>query len=405
MNHKKIWNPVNFIFSGLVLINICANYVSGSTGVYAATAFREYGRIDLLSAMFVVEPLTRSISLLVSGSAGESFGRKRLYLWSVGAYAASILCCALSSNGYLFLLAQGASGFFWGLFFSNVFSILNDVVPEKDYPVRVAVLQTINFIVLILGPIVCGYLMETWNWRISLMALLPLFLAGLFLIGFFLPSGKNEKEGRKTKAIRNVLGELQIRELLKNRGFLIVSILTFIFTCITCSGKYVPLYAQTELKSSATVSAAILIPCNMFGMMTAGLSGIYIKKKGCTKKLMLLMAGAGFAGTLLYVPLMFVTSYAAIIQSTAVIGIGLGIYQVAPFAYAQAQMADHLIAKSTAFIAFIQGAASIAGGLVFSIAIKKGVAFALATTFFYGILLLLITIVKYKEPSIIKVKS
>lgn len=102
---------------------------------------------------------------------------------------------------------------------------------------------------------------------------------------------------------------------------------------------------------------------------------------------------------------MYVTSYAVVIQSTAVIGIGLGIYQVAPFAYAQAQVAVHLAAKSTAFIAFIQGAASIAGGLVFSAVIHKGVSFALATTFFYGILLLLITIVKYKEPSPIKIQS
>lgn len=42
-----------------MLINICASYVSRSTGVYAATAFREYGRKDrqniCLSFAFVFE--------------------------------------------------------------------------------------------------------------------------------------------------------------------------------------------------------------------------------------------------------------------------------------------------------------------------------------------------------------
>lgn len=118
------------------------------------------------------------------------------------------------------------------------------------------------------------------------------------------------------------------------------------------------------LNSSATLSAAVLIPCNLIGMTTAGLSGVYLKKKGCTKFLMLLMAGAGFTGTLLYISAMFITSYSAIILSTSVIGIG---------------------------------AASILGGMEFSADMIKGVAFSLATTSFYGVLLLVLTISGYKE--------
>lgn len=66
MGKLKKRNSVTFIFIGLIIINICANYVSGSTGVYASVAFREYERIDLFSIMFIVEPLARSVSLLVS---------------------------------------------------------------------------------------------------------------------------------------------------------------------------------------------------------------------------------------------------------------------------------------------------------------------------------------------------
>lgn len=56
-------NKANLVFIGLVIINICVSYLGGSTGIYAATAFREYARLDLFNAMFIVEPLARSISL------------------------------------------------------------------------------------------------------------------------------------------------------------------------------------------------------------------------------------------------------------------------------------------------------------------------------------------------------
>lgn len=57
------------------------------------------------------------------------------------------------------------------------------------------------------------------------------------------------------------------------------------------------------------------------------------------------------------------------------------------------------------FIGFIQEAASILGGMVFSAAMIKGVAFSLATTSFYGVLLLVIMISGYKEPVEIQKES
>lgn len=57
------------------------------------------------------------------------------------------------------------------------------------------------------------------------------------------------------------------------------------------------------------------------------------------------------------------------------------------------------------FIGFIQEAASILGGMVFSAAMIKRVAFSLATTSFYGVLLLVIMISGYKEPVEIQKES
>ncbi|NSB13869.1 MFS transporter [Clostridium beijerinckii] len=396
----------NIVFIGLVIINICASYLVGSTGIYAATAFREYGRIDLFNAMFVIEPLARSISLLISGRAGEYFGRKQLYIWSVGAFALSVGISAAASSGTVFLIARGASGFFWGLFFANVFTMINDIVSEEEYPVRIGIMQTVYSLTLILGPVLCGIFTERWSWRISLAVLFPLFIIGMIFVGFFMPRSKTKNrssikkydKGENLYINRSNKKELFIVKLLKQKGYLTIILITFIATCISCSGNYIPLYAQTVLGANTTISAVVLAPCNIFVMILSSASGIYISKKGCTKTIFILMSGAILIGTLIYVLTLFISSYFVIILSTAIIGIGVGIHQVVPFAFAQRHLDDKLIAEGISFISFVQGIAGVIAGMIYSSTMRNGIAFSLAFTVVYSVSLILIAIFKYKVP-------
>ncbi|ALB48681.1 MFS transporter [Clostridium beijerinckii] len=400
----------NIVFIGLVIINICASYLVGSTGIYAAAAFREYGRIDLFNAMFVIEPLARSISLLISGRAGEYFGRKQLYIWSVGAFALSVGISAAASSGTVFLIARGASGFFWGLFFANVFTMINDIVSEEEYPVRIGIMQTVYSLTLILGPVLCGIFTERWSWRISLAILFPLFIIGMIFVGFFMPRSKTKNgiiikssikeydKGENLHINRINKEELFIVKLLKQKGYLTIILITFIATCISCSGNYIPLYAQTVLGANTTISAVVLAPCNIFVMILSSASGIYISKKGCTKTIFILMSGATLIGTLIYVLTLFISSYLVIILSTAIIGIGVGIHQVVPFAFAQRHLDDKLIAEGISFISFVQGIAGVIAGMIYSATMRSGIAFSLAFTVVYSVSLILIAIFKYKVP-------
>lgn len=402
-------NRANIVFIGLIIINICVSYLAGSTGIYAATAFREYGRLDLFNTMFVIEPLARSISLLISGRVGEYFGRKQLYIWSVGAFALSIAISAGASSGTIFLLARGASGFFWGLFFANVFTMVNDLVSEEEYPVRIGIMQTVYSLTLILGSVLCGIFTERWNWRISLAILLPLFIIGMLLVGCFMPRSKTKKKirvssikgepkGQNLHENRNNIKELLIVKLLKQKGYLTIILITFIATCISCSGNYIPLYAQTVLGANTTISAIVLAPCNIFVMTLSSVAGIYISKKGCTKTIFLLMSGTILIGTFIYVATLFISSYFIIILATAIIGIGVGIHQVIPFAFAQRYLDDKLIAEGISFISFVQGIAGVIAGMIYSVTMRNGIAFSLAFTVIYSFALILITIFKYKEP-------
>jgi len=294
------------------------------------------------------------------------------------------------------------------LFFANVFTMINDIMSEEDYPVKIGIMQTVFSLVLILGPILCGMFTESWNWRISIVILLPLFVLGMLLVGYFMPKSKTKKrtsidvlkENSKLEDIhedREGRKELLIIKLLRQRGYSIIILITFITTCISCSGNYIPLYAQTVLGANTTISAIILVPCNIFVMALSSAAGIYISKKGCTKTIFILMSGTILIGTFIYVATLFISSYFVIISSTAIIGIGVGIHQVAPFAFAQRNLDDKLIAEGISFISFVQGVAGVIAGIIYSATMRNGIAFSLAFTVVYSVSLILITILKYKE--------
>lgn len=393
----------NFVYMGLIIINICATYLAGGIGVYAATAFREYGRIDLFNLLFVTEPLIRSIALLISGKAGEHFGRKNLYLWSVAAFALSIVICAMAPNGMVFLIARSFSGLFWGLFLTNVFAIVNDVYPKEQYSVRIGVMQTVNSLIFIVGPILCGALIEEWNWRVSLGVLLPFFVVGMLLVKCFMPQSKKRKA---TKALQeNGIWKkgkhfevMRLHPLLRQEGFAVLIVIISVYTLVYSTGNYIPLYAQTELKASVTLSATVLVPCNIMGMMFSTLTGMYIAKKGCSKKLLMAMSGAALCGSLIYIESALKPSFFVIILSTAILGIGAGIYQVMPFSFVQQYLGKDLMAEGTSFIGFIEGIASVIAGAIYSVAMRNGVAFGLAFSSIFGFCVFTITVFKYKKP-------
>lgn len=133
-------------------------------------------------------------------------------------------------------------------------------------------------------------------------------------------------------------------------------------------------------------------------MILSSASGIYISKKGCTKTIFILMSGAILIGTLIYVLTLFISSYFVIILSTAIIGIGVGIHQVVPFAFAQRHLDDKLIAEGISFISFVQGIAGVIAGMIYSATMRNGIEFSLAFTVVYSVSLILIAIFKYKVP-------
>ena len=382
---------------------ICANYLLGSMAIYGAAAFSDFQAVHLFGTLIIVESLARSLSLLLSGRLGERVGRKRLFQVSVVAFGAMTIVAARAPSAEFFLWSRSMASFFWGLFQANVFTMIGERFADKEYPVRVGWLQTAGSLVLLVGPIVCGLLIQQWNWRVSMLGVLPLFVLSVILVGFFWPNDvktpaaqHNQDQEGSDAAPPNHL------RLFAQKQFLVIALITFLYTCISTSGNYIPLFAQTLLDASPTISSLILVPCNVLVMLFSNLTGVYIARHGCSKRVVLFMAGVGLTGSLVDTLTLVAPTYPVIILSTAVVGSGFGRSQGLPVSLGQRHVEKELVAEGTSFIVFIQGFSAVIAGGVYALSMNsRGLPFALAATVGYGLLLFGLAAWCYKEPAYI----
>ncbi|HET9810644.1 MAG TPA: DHA2 family efflux MFS transporter permease subunit [Sphingomicrobium sp.] len=136
-----------------------------------------------------------AIALPIAGWLADRIGRRRLLLISVvGFTAASVLCAAATSltEMVLFRAIQGVSGaFLVPLSQSTLF----DINPPENHGKAMAMFGGGVMIGPILGPVLGGWLTDSYNWRWVFLVNLPVGIICFFLLAQSLP--KTELQRRR----------------------------------------------------------------------------------------------------------------------------------------------------------------------------------------------------------------
>lgn len=119
--------------------------------------------------------------LLLGGAVGDRYGRRRAFIWGVGLFAlASIACAAAFSLGQL-IAARAIQGVGAALLIPQGLSILSASFPEQERGRAIGTWSAWTTVFAAIGPVVGGWLMQAWSWRLIFLLNLPLVLVILFL--------------------------------------------------------------------------------------------------------------------------------------------------------------------------------------------------------------------------------
>jgi EmrB/QacA subfamily drug resistance transporter len=179
----------------VLLITVLGSGVAVLDSTIVTVALPTIGRelgADLAGLQWVVNAyaLTLAALILLGGSLGDRFGRRRVYLWGVAGFGVASVLCALSPGIRTLVAARAVQGVAAALLTPGSLAILQASFHPADRMRAIGTWTASLSIAVASGPLVGGWLVG-YDWRWVFWVNVPLCLAVLALAPRYVPETRN----------------------------------------------------------------------------------------------------------------------------------------------------------------------------------------------------------------------
>src|SRR5215212_7421416 len=151
-----------------------------------------------VDAQWVVAAYTLFLAalVLVGGSLGDHFGRRRMFSVGVALFALASAACGLSKSPELLIAARALQGVGAALLVPNSLAIIGASFEEERRGKAIGTWTSLTSVTLILGPVLGGYFAENVSWRGVFFINVPIALVVLAIARLHVPESNNPEARR-----------------------------------------------------------------------------------------------------------------------------------------------------------------------------------------------------------------
>src|SRR5215813_6824473 len=142
-------------------------FIDGTAVNVALPALQTKLNATMVDVQWVIEAYSLLLSalLLIGGSLGDHYGRRRIFLLGVTIFAVASGVCGLAGNIRQLILARAFQGFGAALLVPGSLAIISNSFSEEERGRAIGVWSGFSAITTGIGPVLGGWLIEHVSWR------------------------------------------------------------------------------------------------------------------------------------------------------------------------------------------------------------------------------------------------
>ena len=157
--------------------------------------------------------LTLASLILLGGSLGDRFGRRRTFVIGTAWFAIASALCGLAPNVTTLVAARALQGIGGALLTPGSLAIISASFTREDRPRAIGAWSGFGGIAGAIGPLVGGWLVEVWSWRLVFLVNLPVAAVVIAVALRHVPESRDPEAGRRLDLPGALLGSLGLAGL------------------------------------------------------------------------------------------------------------------------------------------------------------------------------------------------
>ena len=170
------------------IVNVSLPHIAGSLSV-------SYDESAWALTTYLV---ANGIVLTLSGALGRRLGRKNYFLICIGGFTVMSFACGISVAFWQILVFRALQGFFGGGLQPTQQAIILDYFPPEKRSAAFSLTAIAIIIAPVTGPVLGGYLTDTYSWHWIFLVNVPVGIATFFAVAHLLEDPPHVRREKRT---------------------------------------------------------------------------------------------------------------------------------------------------------------------------------------------------------------